>query len=185
MIKIFWLVFILSSFLASAQTDSLFNFEDFGPLGQRAKAAVGKSFGDFSTTSDPGITPQSFKDKIVFINFWFEACAPCITEMDGLNALYMQTKDSANFMFVSFTYESDEKIQALKKKYGLQYPVYHLKHEDCIRLNQGLGFPTNILIDKTGRINHLTFGALNDKKKMEALLRSEFYWKILASLKSL
>ena len=152
-------------------------------VGARRKEAVGKPFGDFSATGDSIITSQSFKGKPVFVNFWFESCKPCMTELDGLNALYNQTKDSANFLFVSFTFELNNKIKSLREKYGLLYPVYHIEEKDCQRLIRGLGFPTNVLIDKTGKINHLTFGGEKDKKTAEEFLHNEFFDRIIALVK--
>lgn len=153
------------------------------PSGAKRKAAIGKPFGDFRATGDTVLTPLSFKGKAVFVNFWFESCVPCITELDGLNALYKQTKDTAGFLFVSFTFEPAEKIKTLREKYGLLYPVYHLEDKDCLRLSRGLGFPTNVLIDSAGKINHLTFSGGKDKKAAEEFLHNEFRDRIVGLVK--
>jgi thiol-disulfide isomerase/thioredoxin len=161
--------------LSSAEMDTL-----LPPMGAMRKAAIGKPFGDFVAAADSRLTPESFQGKTVFVNFWFESCKPCVTELDGLNALYKQTKDKANFLFVSFTFEPLEKLNSLREKYGLQYPVYHVEANDCQRLNRGLGFPTNVLIDSSGKINHITFSGAADKKSAEAFLHNEFFERIVA-----
>ena len=145
--------------------------------------AIGNHFLDFSATGDEINTSKSIKGKTLFVNFWFESCKPCITELDGLNALYNQTKNNPDFLFVSFTLELKDKIKALREKYELRYPVYYLDEKDCKRLNRGLGFPTNVLIDSTGKINHLTFNGAADKKSAEAFLHNEFFDRIIALVK--
>jgi hypothetical protein len=52
----------------------------------KQKAAIGKLYPEFRISSgDSTLTNQSWKGKTVFINFWYEACASCIAEFDGLN----------------------------------------------------------------------------------------------------
>ena len=177
----FLLLALLVNAFAFAQTITSAEMDTLAPpMGAMRKAAIGKPFGDFLATGESMITKESFKGKTVFVNFWFESCKPCITELDGLNALYTQTKDNANFSFVSFTFEPIEKLKTMREKYGLLYPVYHLDEKDCQRLNRGLGFPTNVLIDSSGKINHITFAGAANKKSAEEFLHNEFYPKIIA-----
>ncbi|QEC57269.1 TlpA family protein disulfide reductase [Flavisolibacter ginsenosidimutans] len=174
------LVLLINSF-AFAQTITSAEMDtSLPPMVAMRKTTIGKPFGAFSATGDSVITTEAFKGKTVFVNFWFESCAPCITELDGLNTLYKQTKNNANFLFVSFTFEPIEKLKTLREKYGLFYPVYHIEAKGCQRLNRGLGFPTNVLVDSAGKINHLVFGGAKDKKSAEEFLHNEFYQKIIA-----
>ena len=175
LLLLFIYAFSSAQVISSAEMD-----EALPPLGAKRKEAIGKPFGDFSATGDSILTAQSFKGKTVFVNFWFESCVPCITELNGLNDLYQQTKGRAGFLFVSFTFEPGAKIKSLREKYGLLYPVYHLEEKDCQRLNRGLGFPANVLIDSAGKINHLTFNGGKDKKSAEEFLHNEFYNRIVA-----
>lgn len=178
------LLLLVAGSVSFAQTLTSKEMDELLPsLGTKRKEATGKPFGDFSATGDSTPTSQSVKGKTVFVNFWFESCKPCMAELDGLNALYRQTKGKASFVFVSFTFEPKERLNSLREKYGLHYPVYHLDGKDCVRLNRGLGFPTNVLIDSAGKINHLTFSGGQDKKSAEEFLHNEFYDRIVALVK--
>lgn len=146
-------------------------------------AAIGKPFPQFETYDGKVlVNNETFKGKTVFINLWFEACSPCIAEMEGLNKLYNKIKDSQQVAFVAFTFEKPERIGKLKKKYDLQYPVVFISGKDCFRFNQGCGFPTNIILNSDGKISYVKSGGPTDKEKATEYLMTECYPKILGLL---
>ena len=52
----------------------------------------------FSYTDRGEIIDNNYlKGKTVFINFWFEACAPCIAEFEAFNEMYTKLKGNPNF----------------------------------------------------------------------------------------
>jgi hypothetical protein len=73
--------FSQSHFLADSIMQKAFNEDCF--------AEPGKYFEKFSNFSvdRKSYSDDSLKNKITIINFWFEACAPCIAEFDALNKL--------------------------------------------------------------------------------------------------
>lgn len=110
------------------------------------------------------INNNSIKGKVVFINFWFEGCVPCMAEMDGLNQLYQKFKDNKNFEFVSVSKDDDAAIKRVKNKYRLSFNVYSSTEKDCKRLSSGSGYPTSIIIDKTGVIKFIHVGGVIEKE---------------------
>src|SRR5437868_12101523 len=80
----------------------------FYSLDARSRTIPGHSFSSFNAYSETGklYTKNDLIGKITFINFWFENCLPCISEMNPLNNLYQNFKDEKNFQFLSFTRES-------------------------------------------------------------------------------
>lgn len=88
---------------------------------------INKPFPQFSvTTNDNECSNKILKGKVVFINFWFAACAPCMAEMGELNKLFKHFKQTQNFEFVSFTFESSNEIKLIKKKYNIQIGRAHV-----------------------------------------------------------
>jgi thiol-disulfide isomerase/thioredoxin len=145
--------------------------------------AIGKPFPLFTASfKNKVFTNQNLMGKIVFINFWFASCAPCIAEFDALNELYEKFKTNRNFEFISFTYETPETIKELSEKYKIKYKVISIKQEDCYRLNQNSGFPTSIMLDKKGTIKVITFGGSLDKAVARDIIFSEFYPKLMTEL---
>mgnify|MGYP001006306135 CR=1 FL=1 len=114
----------------------------------------GKTFPKFTATSLDGTTlsEESLKGKITLVNFWFEHCAPCIAELGELNKLYQRLNDKPGFQFISIIRESAESAERLVNKHQLQFSVYPLSTEECGRLNFGSGFPTNIILDREGKV---------------------------------
>jgi len=173
---IFFLIFCSSSF---AQKDSV--KPNRSPF--RETQAVGKPFPLFYVkTGNVTWTNDSLKGKVVFINFWFENCPPCVAEIQPLNELYFRLRDSSNVAFLSFSFESQEKLKLIKAKYNIPYTVATISHQECYRLNQDHGFPTTIILDKNGIIKYLKGGGYTDKEKVQQFLNEDVYNKILAEL---
>jgi peroxiredoxin len=173
--SLFFLFFCYSSF---SQNDSSKQFLF------RETQSVGKPFPLFYVKTD-GVTwtNDSLKGKVVFINFWFESCPPCIAEMGPLNELYEKVKDSSNIVFMSISTESPEKIKLLKAKYHIPYTVASLSKKECYRLNQDNGYPTTIILDKKGVIRFLKSGGYMDEEKVHRFITEEVYQMILAELR--
>lgn len=130
---------------------------------QKQKETIGKEFPSFNTKlGDSVFNNESLRGKTVFVNFWFESCAPCIAEFKGLNELYDSLKTDSTFAFISFTYETKSTVARVKKKYGLKFPIVSVSNSDCYRLNQDNGFPTNLILDTNLAIRHIeTGGSVN------------------------
>ena len=62
---------------------------------QILKGLIGCKAPDFDVTTITGerIKLAELKEKIVVVNFWFKACAPCIAEMPALNKLADEFKN--------------------------------------------------------------------------------------------
>jgi cytochrome oxidase Cu insertion factor (SCO1/SenC/PrrC family) len=127
------------------------------------------TFGDFSGTTTDGkiFTQESLKNKITFINFWFEHCAPCIAEIDALNNLYNKYKNNPGFQFISISFEKNEDIKRIAKKYHIEYPVISLERDKIDPLIFNLGFPTNIIVDQAGKISYMKSGSSLEKERIQ------------------
>lgn len=102
----------------------------------------------------------------MFINFWFEACAPCIAEFSSLNEFYEKYKANKDFKFISFSFEEDSVIKRIKKAYQLNYPIYHLSRDSCKLLTFGIqGYPSNYILNQMGRVAFVGIGGPVDKDK--------------------
>ncbi len=178
-------LFLTISMITFGQTNAIknppINFDSL--LHARAKEAIGKPFPSFHALANKTIlTNKDLKGKVVFVNFWFEACAPCIAEFDALNELYLKLKDNNKFEFLSFTYETPKKLQEIKGKYNIQYKVASIEKQDCYRLNQNNGFPTSIIFDSNGTIKYLKTGGSSDKVKARQIIFDEVIPNILKEL---
>ena len=178
------LLFLVAGAIAGGQT-AVAQEPDryFEELLKKQKAAIGKPFPTFvAKGQDTIVTNKALLGKTVFLNFWFEACAPCVAEFEGLNELYRRVQEDERVLFVTFTFESPETIKAVKEKYGLLFPVLSVSPEECRRLNLNLGFPTTMIVDKEGKITYLHVGGSTNKKAASEWVMKEYYSRLKKQL---
>src|SRR5437868_795876 len=143
---------------------------------------MNKPFPEFSVTQGTTLTNADLKGKITFINFWFAACAPCVAEFGGLNELYDKLKDNKDVKFLSFTFESPEKVAEFAEKYKMPYKAISVEESECRRLNFNAGFPANIILDRDGVVRFFKIGGSVDKAEASRVIVAEVYSKIMAML---
>jgi thiol-disulfide isomerase/thioredoxin len=126
----------------------------------------GVSFRKFSGTALDGkyLNNDSLKNKIVFINFWMESCAPCVAEFEFLNNLYSKYKNDDRFRFITFTNETTENARIVAHKYRLNYPIIPLPIDSLLYINYRHGFPTSIILNKEGSVYFIKCGGVSDKE---------------------
>ena len=138
---------------------------------------IGKAMPDFKMKSNTGkwYTNESLKNKISFLNFWFQYCQPCIAEMEALNNIYREFGKDKNFQFLSITYETRQTIDSISAKYKIAYPVLSTSADSVSLLNFGRGFPVTMVIDKEGKIAFLTFGGTTNPRAADLYFKNNVY----------
>ena len=127
-------------------------------------AAIGQPYLSFTLTSGKKVVDnQSLHGKVVFINFWFEGCHPCMAEMDALNELNDSLKANKDFLMISFTWDNPETVERVKKRFGLNFMV--LATQQCSKMNFGLGYPTTMILDRVGVIRYIKNGGFLEPEK--------------------
>ena len=179
------LLILVLSFVAeliSAQSVEQLLSQEFARYDSIRQAQIGKMYPNFQVVTLVGdtISEKHLKSKVTLLNFWFETCAPCIAEFGELNKLYERLETNSDFQFISFSTDAIEDIKRIIQKYQLRFPVCPISREEAYRLNLNSGFPTNIVIDRTGMIIYLkSGGAVEEKrvkkqiKEIEQLIRNE------------
>jgi thiol-disulfide isomerase/thioredoxin len=132
--------------------DSMIKIEN-----ERMDAMIGTDYPSFNVTLNNKLySSASLKGKTLYINLWFAACVPCMAEMEDLNKLYDTFKDRKDFEFISFTFDNDSTIAAIKKRFNIKYNIFSISNSECYRLNMNGGFPYSIVVDKEGKIRYIT-----------------------------
>lgn len=141
----------------SSSADSIITADSFArAMNKKNRASTGKPLPQFSVISNgKNYSNKKIKGKVVFINFWFAACAPCIAEMNELNKLYECFSKNKNFDFISFTFEDSNEIAIIKKRYNIHYNIISISQDECYRLNNNNGFPTSIILDNKGVVKFI------------------------------
>ena len=143
------------------------------PEGFKNTGVTFKSFAAKSTNGER-YTADSLMGKVTFISFWFAECAPCLAEFDALNDLYDRYKKNEKFQFLSFTFETSEKASTVANKYHISYPILCVPKPVMYDLIFDLGFPTNIVTDRQGKIILIKCGGGLTKEMTKANIETLF-----------
>jgi thiol-disulfide isomerase/thioredoxin len=166
------LCIVLQSFCQITHEDSLHYFEHLRADSLMGLDVRGTMLQAFIAKDRKGnvFTNDSLPSKITFINFWFEACHPCVAEFSALEKFYANNRSRKDFQFISITFEQDTTIEQVQKKYNLTYPMYHLSYDSCRKVLVKLGYPTSQIIDKTGKIVYSVTGGPLDPEMANKFL---------------
>jgi len=152
----------------------------------KVQTLLNRSMPLFSATDITGkyYDAKRFKNKVIFINFWFLDCPPCIQELKQLSDLYKnystnpnvvfisinfyKTKDIKSFISTSDTLEVGGKIRTHYKKFLsfnnlIQYPIISSTDKKIEKLYKIEAWPTSLIIDKKGIIRLINIGLKLDE----------------------
>ena len=120
----------------------------------------GNPFPEFTLTDLSGIThtSESIKGKVVVINLWFTACAPCIHEMPELNKIVDAYKENEGVLFLAFALDPKPLVDKFLKKHKFDYNIIPDSQEYIIKKLNPPGYPTHIVLDKNSNIVFLFSG---------------------------
>ncbi|MBN8837602.1 MAG: TlpA family protein disulfide reductase [Sphingobacteriia bacterium] len=119
---------------------------------------IGNQFPNLVMRSTQNITTHLYdiisNHKYILVDFWFSLCPPCIEQFGKLKAVY-STNSSKKFQIVGISVDSEEKralwIQTIKNL-DLQWLQYLDVKEQHLKLLGVNSFPTNFLLDSSGKI---------------------------------
>jgi peroxiredoxin len=120
----------------------------------------GNPFPDFTLTDLSGTThtSESIKGKVVVINLWFTACAPCIHEMPELNKIVDAYKEIEDVLFLAFALDPKPLVDKFLKKHKFDYNIIPESQEYITKKLNPPGYPTHIVLDKNLNVVFLFSG---------------------------
>lgn len=136
---------------------------------------VGKQFPAFSATTINGkrYSDADLKGKVVLVTSWFASCPPCIAEMPLLDELNKKYKDQ-EFLLLSFSADDVGRINRFLKERPITYEIFPSSEALIMHSMQtSYGYPTNVIVNKEGKIVEFRIGTPTDKEGLEAT-RSDF-----------
>lgn len=113
---------------------------------------------DFQLENEKGekVNLASFKGKVIYLDFWFGACAPCHALFGNIKPVKEHFKGNEEVVFLTVSVDDKETWKQSLKKFNI--PGYHVYTEDRERRHPVIaayrvsGYPTTFLIDKQGNI---------------------------------
>lgn len=143
--------------------------EIYDGINQKSKRQfLGKEIPFFKVKDINGVEFDSSKTKrLVFYNFWFAGCAPCVLETDMLNNLQSKFKHEVDF--VSLTFDSKESVVNFIKKHPFNFRHLSVSKEFLSNLDINGGYPTSVLVFDVKIIKY-RLGGPNDLKSLTSKL---------------
>lgn len=112
---------------------------------------------------------QSYRGKVVLVNFWATWCVPCVAEMPSLERLAKRFESSGRFVLLGVNVDSADSNDAVKqfvKTYGITFPIVRDPELEVARKFGVTGFPESFFMDTQGR-----FLSVKDPETSEEMLR--------------
>jgi peroxiredoxin len=125
------------------------------------------------------VSLESLKGKIIVINFWFIACAPCLQEIPDLNALVEKFKNNPDVVFLAPTFDEVEKVREFVERKNFQYSIIPQAKTWIADYNIS-NFPTHLIIDKQGTI---AFSQINAGKNVVEQLQKNIETLLVQNVK--
>lgn len=120
------------------------------------------------------VTLESFKGKVILLNFWATWCGPCKAEIPGF--VELQAKYTDDLVVIGFSVDDPaDKARAFANEYKINYPVLLGLGRDEVQDAYGpiWGIPTSFLIDRSGKVCKKHMGIAPKavfEKEIQALL---------------
>lgn len=135
------------------------------------------SFSPFSgiTESGQNLSSSAFEGKVVVINWWYAACAPCRAEAADLASLSKEFAGQAEFVGVNVR-DSAETALAFDRTFGIEYPSLMDSQTGEVSLAftgvvSPQAVPTTLVIDKDGKVASRILGRI-DPSILRTLIKS-------------
>ncbi|QSZ51453.1 TlpA family protein disulfide reductase [Arthrobacter sp. TS-15] len=121
------------------------------------------------------VSAQDWAGKVVVLNFWYAACAPCRVEAPDLAALHTEFKDKGVLFFGVNVRDDAATAAAFERTFNVQYPS--IDDSDggvLLAMTEYVpprAVPTTLVLDTEGRVSARILG-VSQKGTLKALITS-------------
>ncbi len=146
----------------------------------RETRLVGTTIKPVETWLDSNQTLPETNNKVILYQFWNSTNPMCKAQMEAVQNLATQFKDSVQFEIVSITYEGKDEATKFLQNYSFSIPFYFSTKEKCNVIKQEAGYPTLIITDKKGIVQHMYCGNSTDPSVTNLFMQEKVYKEVLA-----
>lgn len=129
---------------------------------------------DYAVTARDGrvFTPDSLRGRVVLVNVWATWCAPCRVEMPALQQLAdAYAAEGVVVLGLSVDRGPAAEVDAFLAERDIMYPVAIVDDRTVAAFGGVRGYPTSLLLDRTGVIVHSVVGPIGPLTLRPALRR--------------
>src|SRR5262245_37253385 len=143
-------VLIVTVISGAAQDRSL---PDSHPAAPAQTDLIGKKAIDFALNDQDGnkVELQSFRGKVVLLNFWYSRCSPCVAALPEVEELSKDFKDKG-LVALGVDGENAQVAREFVKNKGYSFATLIDEGKEVSRKYEVSGMPHFFIIDREGRI---------------------------------
>ena len=108
------------------------------------------------------VTPETLRDEVTVINFWYAACAPCRVEAPDLQEIYEEYEPEGVQFFGVNTRDTQPTAEAFERNFGITYPSIEDRGGDVMMAMTNYvppsAVPTTLVLDREGRVSARILG---------------------------
>lgn len=102
------------------------------------------------------VSLDDFKGKYLVINWWATSCAPCLTEMPGLNELAEKYASRDDVSFLAIANDDKERLKKFLTKRGFRYQQTVANTE--VATMYGKSYPKHLIVNPQGAVTYYLEG---------------------------
>jgi peroxiredoxin len=125
-----------------------------GLVGTRAPVIV------LNDDAGASVSLARYRARVVLMNLWATWCPPCREELPDLQRLYAADERRGLVVIGVDQGESASRARAFAQSLGVRFPIWIDSDQSYGRAYDALGFPTTVIIDRSGTIVRGYDGAL-------------------------
>jgi peroxiredoxin len=103
---------------------------------------------------------ESYRGRVLVVNFWASWCTPCVRELPSLNRLRKAFGDQPFEILGVNVAEPPNRLKRFFKRQPIDFPVLYDRESEAFYAWNVKGLPTSFVIDGEGRIRYLVPGAM-------------------------
>ena len=117
---------------------------------------------------------ESYRGKVVILNFWATWCPPCRREIPSMEALYQTFKDEAFAILAINEWETEDHVFAFMGELPVEpgFPILFDPDSEVAQSFGVKGLPTTLLLDTQGKIVYRAVGGRDfDHPEVKKIIR--------------
>lgn len=114
-----------------------------------------------ATLGGEPVTDSTLRGRVVLVNFWATWCLPCRAEMPLLQAMANRHGPAGLVVLgLSVDQAGPDVVSTFLRERGITYPVAIVGRDVETAFGGMQGYPTSVLLDRTGRVRYKVLGPL-------------------------